>query len=106
MPIMSIPSCAIASMGDQMSMPTVDRGEIVIYQETLEVRLEQESVWLNLNLYRRLVRARQVGYLKGTAQRLRDGGTRPNGNCCIFCNNCHRSEPRGERLPMRRFRYA
>jgi hypothetical protein len=36
-------------MGDRMGMPTIDRGEIVIYQGTLEVRLEQGSVWLNLN---------------------------------------------------------
>ncbi len=41
-------------MTDELRMPTVDRGEIVIYQgaqgwPALEVRLEQESVWLNLN---------------------------------------------------------
>jgi hypothetical protein len=36
-------------MNDEYKMPTSSRGEIVIYQGALEVRLEQESVWLNLN---------------------------------------------------------
>ena len=41
-------------MTDELRMPTVDRGEIVIYQGAqgwpdLEVRLEHESVWLSLN---------------------------------------------------------
>jgi hypothetical protein len=44
-----IPPCVLASMSDPMSMRTVDRGEIAIYQRALEVRLEQESVWLSLN---------------------------------------------------------
>ena len=42
-----------AEMTDELRMPTVDRGEIVIYQgaqgwPALEVRLRQESVWLSL----------------------------------------------------------
>lgn len=36
-------------MNEEFKMPTSGRGEIVIYQGALEVRLEQESVWLNLN---------------------------------------------------------
>jgi hypothetical protein len=41
-------------MNDEWKIPTGGRGEIVIFQEAqgrpgLEVRLEQESVWLSLN---------------------------------------------------------
>jgi len=41
-------------MNDELKTKTSGRGEIIIYQETqglpaLEVRLEKESVWLNLN---------------------------------------------------------
>ena len=41
-------------MNEELKTPSGDRGEIVIFQEAqgqpgLEVRLEQESVWLSLN---------------------------------------------------------
>ena len=36
-------------MNEELKTPSGGRGEIVIYQGALEVRLEQESVWLSLN---------------------------------------------------------
>ena len=44
----------IVGMNEELKTPSGDRGEIVIFQEAqgqpgLEVRLEQESVWLSLN---------------------------------------------------------
>ena len=77
------------------------RGEIVLYQGQdgtveLDVRLERESLWLNLNQIAALFERDKSVISRHLRNVFREAELDRPGNCCIFCNSsrCRRAHGR------------
>ena len=72
---------------------TPDKGEIVLYQSpdgkaALDVRLEGETLWLNLNQLAGLFERDKSVISRHLGNVFKSGELERNSSCCIFCNNC------------------
>jgi hypothetical protein len=74
-------------------MKEESKGEVVIYKTrggktALEVKLQQETVWLNLNQMTELFKRDKSVISRHIRNIFKEGELPPPISCCKLCNNC------------------